>query len=157
MGFIVRAWRGETDLWVVFLIYNMAGGFLVGKLIQAAVDTGIPMWLAYLVASPYIIWIYVSIWRCAWNTENPVYGFLARAYLIVMPILIGYLYWVGEQEAERRRLQALETQKQLEELEKSYEERKRRKKSQEAPAQREMQQPNKMEQDETGTFHMKFE
>lgn len=32
---------------------------------------------------PYAVFVFVAIWRCAFNTEYPFFGYLARGYLVL--------------------------------------------------------------------------
>ena len=44
--------------------------------------------LSFLFIAIYIIWSFVSIWRCAFNTQNKNWGYVARIF-ISMDLLIG--------------------------------------------------------------------
>ncbi len=99
---IPKCWHGREKLWVVFWAYGMFGtgaiiamslgmifiGIQVG-LILAPSDTsgglfgavlGIVLGAAALV--PYLIWMTVSLWRCAPNGENPLWGRLVRGLVV---------------------------------------------------------------------------
>lgn len=89
MSFIKRAWRGEEKLWKVFWLYNVLGGLLLNVFVYVIASVafgllivGVIFWLAYLV------WVLVSIWRCAFNVNAKFWGYLARIYIIMGPVLV---------------------------------------------------------------------
>jgi len=88
--FIVAAWRGKEPLWRVFWLYGV---------LTSVVVTGAFLWLVITGAGgfglrqilvvafvPYTAWILVSIWRCAFNARNEVYGHLARGMTIAWAV-----------------------------------------------------------------------
>jgi hypothetical protein len=48
-----------------------------------------------LLLAAYTVWIVVSVWRCAFNVENPLYGHMARALTVAWAInalmVLGFL------------------------------------------------------------------
>ncbi|MEK9671437.1 MAG: hypothetical protein VW268_02890 [Rhodospirillaceae bacterium] len=104
---IPRCWHGRERLWVVFWAYGLFGSGLVtgvglamifiapliGLVIDPAQTGGgiigavIGMAGAAVIAVPYVIWMTVSLWRCAHNTFNPLWGRLTRGWVIV--------FWLG--------------------------------------------------------------
>jgi hypothetical protein len=88
--FIVDAWKGRDRLWRVFWLYGV---------LTSALITGVFLWLIssdtagfglrqLLLAAfvPYTAWILVSVWRCAFNARNEVWGHIARALTIAWAI-----------------------------------------------------------------------
>jgi hypothetical protein len=41
-------------------------------------------WFQLVLAAlaPYTVWIVISVWRCAFNVEKPLYGHIARALTV---------------------------------------------------------------------------
>ena len=90
MGWISSAWRGQERLWKVFWLY----GFILGIILQiigsvAAALYGatfyIPALIFYII---YIIWLMVAQWRCAFNAEWKIWGYVVRILIILGPIMI---------------------------------------------------------------------
>lgn len=95
--FLLRNWRGETQLWRVYWLYGVAGSAALTILIAAP---GVLGWytaatvvLALAIGLAYTAWIVVSIWRCAFNiTDEPlgiprdVLGTMARGLTIAWAI-----------------------------------------------------------------------
>jgi len=88
MGFIKRSWRGEEKLSRVFWLYYVLGEFilflflfLIVFLISKVV-TSVPPFLIFLIyvipVLGYFIWIFVSLWRCAFNSNWKGWGYLIR-------------------------------------------------------------------------------
>lgn len=97
-----RCWHGRERLWVVFWAYGMFGTGVVLACVLAMIFIGLQLGLVFApqdtqggyvggitgmalgaaVAVPYLIWMTVSLWRCAPNVENPVWTRLMRGWLI---------------------------------------------------------------------------
>ncbi len=76
----LRAWRGEQPLWKVFWIYGVAtSSALIVLYVTAFYADRIALRQALLPCfALYTVWILVSIWRCANNTQEKIWGLLAR-------------------------------------------------------------------------------
>jgi len=90
MSFIGRSWRGEERLWKVFWLY----GFLLGICIQIVFAVlsialahaspslagfgSIPIGIFSLV---YYIWLYISMWRCAFNADWTIFSYIVRLFV----------------------------------------------------------------------------
>ena len=76
----VRAWRGEEPLWKVFWVYGVTTSATVVVLyIVAFYDGRIALRQVLLPCfAAYTAWILISVWRCANNTEEKLWGMLAR-------------------------------------------------------------------------------
>jgi len=92
-------WRGEGPLWKVYWLYGVLGSnalalILLWLMQRGAMDSG---WfqLVLLVLAVYTVWIVVSVWRCAFNVQNPLYGHMARALTVAWAInalfILGFL------------------------------------------------------------------
>ena len=51
--------------------------------------------IVLLLLAAYTVWIVVSVWRCAFNVEKPMYGHMARALTVAWAInallVLGFL------------------------------------------------------------------
>ncbi len=76
----LRAWRGEQPLWKVFWIYGVAAStvLITFYVIAFYADRVALRQVLLLFFAPYTFWILVSVWRCANNTEQRIWGMFAR-------------------------------------------------------------------------------
>jgi hypothetical protein len=74
------AWRGEQPLWKVFWVYGVASSIVLITLYVIAfyIDRIALRQVLLLCFVPYTAWILVSMWRCAENTEERIWGLFAR-------------------------------------------------------------------------------
>ena len=93
--FFLNYWYGKEKLWKAFWLIGILGRILVATfvIIFALIGKSIGLtWsiaiLSFLFIAIYIIWSFVSIWRCAFNTQNKNWGYVARIF-ISMDLLIG--------------------------------------------------------------------
>ena len=98
-SFLLSYWNGEQKLWKAFWIMGFAFqilffyfllflsyiGFLFGLTwsIKATV---------FLISNIYTIWILVSIWNCAYNVKNKIWGDLSRVIVVLNVILLFLIY-----------------------------------------------------------------
>jgi hypothetical protein len=81
----IRAWRGEEPLYKVFWVYGVVVSFIMAIFFGAALyakRAGLQEALLVLFAV-YTIWILVSVWRCAKNTQEAYWGLLARQLTVI--------------------------------------------------------------------------
>lgn len=87
MEWMKRALRGEEMLWKVFWIYGIVFGLVLAGLRFAVISfspmASMPLLGVQLV---YLVWISISIWRCAFNVDWHGWGYIARI-LVVLGIL----------------------------------------------------------------------
>lgn len=98
MGFVKRAWKGETKLWIVFWLFGVAVttvgfiafGLLMGILLGVLSMTGAPLIvvkvlgiLVIIIPVIYYIWNAVSLWRCAWNAKLKIWGYIVRVLVVL--------------------------------------------------------------------------
>ena len=83
-------WRGHGPLWKIYWLYGVLGSNLLTVILlllmwEDAIASG---WfqLVLLLLAAYTIWIVVSVWRCAFNVEQPIYGHMARALTVAWAI-----------------------------------------------------------------------
>jgi hypothetical protein len=76
----IRAWHGEEPLWKVFWVYGVATSVTVVVLyVVAFYDGRMTLRQVFLPCfAAYTAWILVSVWRCASNTNEKLWGTLAR-------------------------------------------------------------------------------
>jgi hypothetical protein len=77
---VIRAWHGEEALWKVFWVYGVATSVtIVALYIVAFYDGRMALRQVLLPCfAAYTAWILVSVWRCASNTNEILWGTLAR-------------------------------------------------------------------------------
>lgn len=107
---VPKCWHGREKLWIVFWAYGLFGSgavlgiwlalTLIALQIGLVIDpvkgggglygatTGLA--LGALLALPYTVWIAVSLWRCAPNCINPLWGRLVRGGLLVLLAVLVY-------------------------------------------------------------------
>jgi hypothetical protein len=83
-------WRGHGPLWKVYWIYGVLGSTALALILlllmqRGAIDSA---WfqIVLLLLAAHTVWIVVSVWRCASNVENPLYGQMARALTVAWAI-----------------------------------------------------------------------
>ena len=96
---LLSYWNGERKLWKAFWIMGFAFqilffyfllflsyiGFLFGLTWSIKVTV-------FLISNIYTIWILVSIWNCAYNVKNKIWGDLSRVIVVLNVILIFLIY-----------------------------------------------------------------
>jgi hypothetical protein len=92
-------WRGHGPLWKVYWLYGVLGSSLLAVILLLLMQRGAidSLWfqIVLLLLAAYTVWIVVSVWRCASNVENPLYGQMARALTVAWAInallVLGFL------------------------------------------------------------------
>ena len=89
MNQIKAAWKGDEKLWKVFWVF-----FLIVAITLGIVRFFNPYFLIQyeiLVFAILIwaVWVHVSLWRCAFNARWSRWGYIIRAFVIVV------IAWVG--------------------------------------------------------------
>ena len=96
---LLSYWNGERKLWKAFwimgfvfqilffyfLLFLSYIGFLFGLTWSIKV-------IIFLISNIYTIWILVSIWNCAYNVKNKIWGDLSRVIVVFNVILIFLIY-----------------------------------------------------------------
>ena len=100
MNIIKKCWRGEEKLWKVFWLYGVLLKIVVrlalaGVAAISPVIAGILGIAVLLLAIPYIVWSLVSTWRCAFNVRQEFWGYMARIYVCVVPVLVIFGMLIG--------------------------------------------------------------
>ncbi len=92
LEFLKKSWNGSEKLWKVFWLYY----FLVNIVLNIALKMlpgffgSLPNLLAIpimVIVWAYIVWILVSLWRCAFNTEWKVMGYVVRVIVVIFAVL----------------------------------------------------------------------
>ena len=98
-SFLLSYWNGERKLWKAFwimgfvfqilffyfLLFLSYMGFLFGLTWSIKV-------IIFLISNIYTIWILVSIWNCAYNVKNKIWGDLSRVIVVLNVILLFLIY-----------------------------------------------------------------
>ena len=83
-------WRGHGPLWKVYWLYGVLGSIVLAAVLLLLMQRGAAdsVWfqLVLLLLAAYTVWIVVSVWRCAFNVEQPIYGHMARALTVAWAI-----------------------------------------------------------------------
>jgi len=96
---LLSYWNGERKLWKAFwimgfvfqilffyfLLFLSYIGFLFGLTWSIKV-------IIFLISNIYTIWILVSIWNCAYNVKNKIWGDLSRVMVVLNVILLFLIY-----------------------------------------------------------------
>jgi len=96
---LLSYWNGEQKLWKAFwimgfvfqilffyfLLFLSYIGFLFGLTWSIKV-------IIFLISNIYTIWILVSIWNCAYNVKNKIWGDLSRVIVVLNVILLFLIY-----------------------------------------------------------------
>ena len=98
---LLSYWNGERKLWKAFwimgfvfqilffyfLLFLSYFGFLFGLTWSIKV-------IIFLISNIYTIWILVSIWNCAYNVKNKIWGDLSRV-IVVLNVILLFLTYIG--------------------------------------------------------------
>jgi hypothetical protein len=94
-SFIALYWSGRGKLWKIYWVYGIAVGWLVALTCVLAVRSGVSGRAMKVVFLPYYTWVFVSIWRCAFNTESRAWGPVARVLALIGFIDVVYYIVIG--------------------------------------------------------------
>ena len=88
---IEDAWNGEEELWRVFWIYGVVFSIVLQIVLSIIEDKGIFLLLVFIVLFiSWSFWNIVSIWKCAFNCDLRLWGYLARTTIIINLFWFGY-------------------------------------------------------------------
>jgi hypothetical protein len=81
LRYVKDPWNGKERLWKVFWLYNLVLGYAmimgISHLPEGALKAAGNLFILI-----YFIWVAVSLWRCAYNVDNELWGHLARALVV---------------------------------------------------------------------------
>jgi hypothetical protein len=92
-------WQGHGPLWKVYWLYGVLGSNVLAIILLLLIREGAlgTLWfqIVWLLLAAYTVWIVVSVWRCAFNVDNPLYAHMARALTVAWAInalmVLGFL------------------------------------------------------------------
>ena len=97
--FLLSYWDGEQKLWKAFWLLGFVFQILffyfllfllyVGMLLKLTWSIKITV---FLLSNIYTVWILVSIWNCAYNVKNKIWGNISRVIVVLNVILIFLIY-----------------------------------------------------------------
>ena len=97
--FLLSYWDGEQKLWKAFWLLGFIFQILffyfllfllyVGMLLKLTWSIKITV---FLLSNIYTVWILVSIWNCAYNVKNKIWGNISRVIVVLNVILIFLIY-----------------------------------------------------------------
>ena len=97
--FLLSYWNGEQKLWKAFWLLGFIFQILffyfllfllyVGMLLKLTWSIKITI---FLLSNIYTVWILVSIWNCAYNVKNKIWGDISRIIVVLNVILIFLIY-----------------------------------------------------------------
>jgi hypothetical protein len=103
---VLSYWKGGEPLWAAFWIY----GVFVGLLLEALFTLVFKRQMAggyegslldcwgiitlSIAATVYVVWNFVSVWRCAKNASKP-WGTVARSVYVIAAVLCVWFWFAG--------------------------------------------------------------
>ncbi len=91
MDFVVTWFKGEERLWKPYWLGGFVGAICWQILAFLAEFAGLFVWILVIVLSVfYQFWILPAIWRCAFNVDSKVWGYLAR-----VSVVFAALAWIA--------------------------------------------------------------
>ena len=98
-SFLLSYWNGERKLWKAFWIMGFVFQILFFYFLLFLSYIGLLFGLTWsikvtilLISNIYTIWILVSIWNCAYNVKNKIWGDLSRVIVVLNVILLFLIY-----------------------------------------------------------------
>ena len=98
-NFLLSYWYGKQKLWKAFWLLGFVFQILffyfllfllyVGMLLKLTWSIKITV---FLLSNIYTVWILVSIWNCAYNVKNKIWGNISRLIVVLNVILIFLIY-----------------------------------------------------------------
>ena len=98
-SFLLSYWNGERKLWKAFWVMGFVFQILFFYFLLFLLYLGLLIGLTwsikiiiFLISNIYTIWILVSIWNCAYNVKNKIWGNISRLIVVLNVILIFLIY-----------------------------------------------------------------
>lgn len=88
---LIAHWEGKASLASAYWLVGVLGSAVFSVFFKLAAHpaahsiAGLLIFIAYC---PYAIFALVSIWRCAWNSSWRVWGYIARALVVVNGLML---------------------------------------------------------------------
>ena len=96
---LLSYWNGKQKLWKAFWLIGFFLQFVLIIFFGIFNLIGIALGLTwsikittFLISNIYTIWILVSIWNCAYNVKNKIWGDLSRVIVVLNVILLFLIY-----------------------------------------------------------------
>ena len=100
-NFLLSYWNGKEKLWKAFwlmgfvfqiiLFYSLIFILYIGLFFGLTWSIKITI---FIVSNLYTIWILVSIWNCAYNVKNRIWGDISRV-IVVLNVIFLFLIYTG--------------------------------------------------------------
>ncbi|MBN8542996.1 MAG: hypothetical protein J0M34_01895 [Alphaproteobacteria bacterium] len=97
-----QASSGQEKLWKVFWLWGFIGLFAVGvvtvllMILTEMISLGsVARILISLIILVYFLWVVFAVWRCAFNVNWKIWGYLVRVYIVLQIVLMGVGIWKG--------------------------------------------------------------
>ena len=98
-NFLLSYWNGKQKLWKAFWVMGFVFQILFFYFLLFLLYLGLLIGLTwsikiiiFLISNIYTIWILVSIWNCAYNVKNKIWGNLSRVVVVLNVILLFLVY-----------------------------------------------------------------
>ena len=98
---LLSYWNGKQKLWKAFWLIGFVLQFVliiffgIFNLIGIALGlTWSIKFIIFLINIIYTIWVLVSIWNCAYNVKNKIWGDLSRV-IVVLKVILLFLTYTG--------------------------------------------------------------
>ena len=98
---LLSYWNGKQKLWKAFWLIGFVLQFVliiffgIFNLIGIALGlTWSIKFIIFLINIIYTIWVLVSIWNCAYNVKNNIWGDLSRV-IVVLNVVLLFLTYIG--------------------------------------------------------------
>ena len=97
--YLLSYWYGKQKLWKAFwlmgFVFQIVIYFFLYSILYIGTKIGLT-WsikiIIFLISNIYTIWILVSIWKCAYNVKDKIWGIVSRAIVILNIIFILLVY-----------------------------------------------------------------
>ena len=97
--FLQSYWNGKQKLWKAFWLMGFVVQIIFSFFLLFVLYIGFSLGLTwsikifiFLISMIYTIWIYVSIWNCAYNVKNKLCGHVSRTIVILNIVFLILVY-----------------------------------------------------------------
>ena len=84
---------GQGRLWRVFWLWGVVGSWILFAVFYTALQATGVTWALFVVSAivmlPFTTWILTSVWMCAQNVENRMWGDAARFLTFIWALNVG--------------------------------------------------------------------
>ena len=98
---LLSYWNGEQKLWKAFWLLGFIFQILFFYFLLLLLYVGILLKLTwsikitiFLLSNIYTVWILVSIWNCAYNVKNKIWGNISRI-IVIFNVIFLFLTYTG--------------------------------------------------------------